>query len=77
MWRVVITGALSVAPLSSALAWGDDGHGFVCEIAFLEMRRIRAWRSKRGNSVDTTGIGGSDMRSAWASRFHCGDADRG
>ena len=37
MWRVLFAGVLCAAPLSSALAWGDDGHRIVCEIAFLEM----------------------------------------
>jgi S1/P1 Nuclease len=37
MWRGLFAGVLCAAPLSSALAWGDDGHRIVCEIAFLEM----------------------------------------
>ena len=37
MWRVLFAGVLCAAPLSTALAWGDDGHRIVCEIAFLEM----------------------------------------
>lgn len=36
MWRAVIVGLLSVAPLSSAFAWGDEGHRIVCGIAYKE-----------------------------------------
>ena len=30
------TFALTLMPLSQALAWGDEGHRIVCEIAFHE-----------------------------------------
>ena len=37
MWRLMFAGAFIAAPCAQALAWGDDGHRIVCEIAFLEM----------------------------------------
>jgi hypothetical protein len=37
MWRLMLVGSLIAAPCAQALAWGDDGHRIVCEIAMLEM----------------------------------------
>ena len=37
MWRLMFAGAFIAAPCAQALAWGDDGHRIVCEIALLEM----------------------------------------
>jgi len=37
MWRFVVAGGLVVLPCAQVLAWGDDGHRIVCEIASLEM----------------------------------------
>src|SRR3954463_8307703 len=37
MWRLMLAGSLIAAPGAQALAWGDDGHRIVCEIALLEM----------------------------------------
>lgn len=37
MWRVALVGLLSVAPASSAFAWGDEGHRIVCAIALREV----------------------------------------
>ena len=37
MWRFVVIGSLSMAPLSSALAWGDNGHKTICGIAMKEV----------------------------------------
>ena len=36
MWRLLTIGLLVLAPASQALAWGDEGHRIVCEIAFRE-----------------------------------------
>ena len=37
MYRIAAACALAFVPPSHALAWGDEGHRIVCEIAFLEM----------------------------------------
>ena len=47
MWRLMFAGLLLAAPCAQALAWGDDGHRIVCEIAFLEMAPTTAQRSRR------------------------------
>ena len=33
---LMATFALTLAPVAQALAWGDEGHRIVCEIAFHE-----------------------------------------
>ena len=36
MWRVLTIGLPAMAPATQALAWGDEGHRIVCELAFRE-----------------------------------------
>ncbi len=37
MWRPMLIVASIAAPCAQAMAWGDDGHRIVCEIALLEI----------------------------------------